>query len=62
MLYGEFYLGIEGAVYQNYVMPAILHGSDTWCLNENEMGILQWTESSTVIAMCGMSLRYGNRA
>ena len=38
----------------SYVRPAILYGSEAWCLNESEMGILQSTESSIVRAMCGV--------
>ena len=29
-----------GAVYKSYVTPAILHGSEAWCLKEGEIGIL----------------------
>ena len=42
LLYGSrFYLRLKGAVYKNYVGPAILYGSETWCLKESVMGILQ---------------------
>ena len=40
-----------------YVRPAILHGSEAWCLNECEMGILRRTERSMVIAICGVQLK-----
>ena len=33
----------ERAVHKSYVRPAILHGSEAWCLKESEMGILQRT-------------------
>ena len=30
---------LKGAVYESYVRPAILYGSEAWYLNESEMGI-----------------------
>ena len=44
LLYGRFPLRLKGAVYWSYIWPAILYGSEAWCLNGCEMGILQWTE------------------
>ena len=43
---GDFPLRPKEAVYESYVRPAILYGSDAWCLKESEMGILQRTEGS----------------
>ena len=41
LLYGmRFTLYLKGAVYRSYVRPAMLCGSEAWCLKENEMGIL----------------------
>ena len=41
LLYGmRFSLGQNGAVYVRYVRPAILYGSEAWCLKESEMVIL----------------------
>ena len=41
LLYGKrFPQRLRGAVYKSYVRPAMLFGSETWCLNESEMGIL----------------------
>ena len=41
LLYGRrFPLMLKGAVYASYARPAILYGSETWCLKESEMGIL----------------------
>ena len=40
-----------------YVRSAILYGSEAWCLNEGEMGILRRTERSMVIAMCVVQLK-----
>ena len=40
-----------------YVRPAILYGSEAWCLKESDMGILRGTERSMVRAMCGVQLK-----
>ena len=41
LLFGRrFLLRLKGAVYERYVRPAMLYGSETWCLKESEMGIL----------------------
>ena len=41
LLYGRrFPLRLKGAVYKSYAWPALLHGSEEWCLRESEMGIL----------------------
>ena len=34
----------------------MLHGSETWCLRENEMKILRRTERAMVRTMCGGKL------
>ena len=58
LLYGRrFPLWLKGAAYDSYVMPAILYGSEAWCLKEREMRILQRTERSMVSAMCGVQLK-----
>ena len=63
MLYGRrFPLRLKGAVYESVVMPAILYGSEAWCLKESEMGILRRTEISMVGAMCGVHLKDGKRS
>ena len=41
----------------SHVRVAILYGSKTWCLRENEMGILQRAERCMVRAMCGLQLK-----
>ena len=57
LLYGRMYpLKLKGVVYQSYVRPIILHGSEAWCLKESEMGILRRTEISMVRAICGEQL------
>ena len=33
-------------IYQSYIRSAILYGSQTWCLRENEMAILRRTEKA----------------
>ena len=44
--YGEllcemrFPLNLKEAVYMSQVRPSILHGSDAWCLKEDEIRIL----------------------
>ena len=39
-------------IYRNCVRSAMLYGSETWCLRENEMAILRRTERAMVRAMC----------
>ena len=57
ILYSRFPLMLKGAVYKCYVRPAILYGSEAWCLKESEMKILRRTERSMVRAMCGVQLK-----
>ena len=57
LLYGRFSLRLKGAVHKNNIRPAILYGSEAWCLKESEMGILQRTERTMVRAMCGVQLQ-----
>ena len=38
------------------VISAMLYGSETWCLRENEMAILRRTERAMVRVMCGAKL------
>ena len=46
LLHGSrFPLKLKEAVHKSYVRQAMLHGSETWCLKESEMGILR-TERS----------------
>ena len=57
MLYGRrFSPKMKGAVNKSYVRPAILYGSERWCLKESEKGILQRTERSMVRAMCAVQV------
>ena len=43
---------MKGKVYRCRVRSAILYGSETWCLKENEKAILRRTER----AMCGQKV------
>ena len=40
----------------------MLYGSEAWCLNESEMGLLHRTERSTVKVMCGVQLKNRKRS
>ena len=63
LLYGRrFPLRVKGAVNKSYVKPAILYGSEAWCLKESKMGILRRTERSMARAMCGVQLRDRKRS
>ena len=54
LLYSRrFPLRLKEDVHMNYVRPAIMYGSEAWCLKESEIGILRRTERSMVRAMCG---------
>ena len=43
-------------VYRGCVRVAMLYGSETWCLRENEIPSLRRTERAMVRAMCGAKL------
>ena len=49
----RFSLKMKGMVYRSYMRLAMLYGSETWFLRENEMAILRRTEGAMVRAMCG---------
>ena len=54
LLHGKrFPLKMKGMVHMSCVRSVMLYGSETWCLGENEMGILR-TERAMVRAMCGV--------
>ena len=57
----RFPIELKGAVYESYVRPAILYGSEAWCPKECDMEILQRTERSMVRAMCGVQLKERKR-
>ena len=52
----RFSLQMKGMIYRSCVRSAMLYGSETWCLRENEMAILRRTERAMVRAMCGAKL------
>ena len=52
----RFSLKTKGMFYRSCVRSAMLYGSETWCLRENEMAILRRTERVMVRAMCGAKL------
>ena len=52
----RFPLKTKGKVYHCCVRSAILYGSETWCLKENEKAILRRTERAMVRAMCGQKV------
>ena len=52
----RFSLKMKGMVYRSCVRSAMLHGSETGCLRENEMVILRRTERAMVRSMCGVKL------
>ena len=51
-----FSLKLKGMLYRSCVRSAMLYGSETWCLRENEMAILRRTERAMVRVMCGVKL------
>ena len=53
----RFSLKMNGLVYRSQcVRSAMLCGSETWCLRENEIAILRRTERAMVRAMYGAKL------
>ena len=52
LLYGRFHIMLKWIIYKGFLRPAILYGSDVWCLKVSEMGILRRRERSMVRAMC----------
>ena len=52
----RFSLKMKGMVYRSCVRSAMLYGSETSCLRENEMILLRRTERAMVTSMCGVKL------
>ena len=52
----RFSLKLKVMVYRSCVRSAMLYGSETWCLRENEMAILKRTKREMVRAMRGAKL------
>ena len=55
LLLRRFSLKMKGMVYHSCVRSAMLYGSETWCLRENEMIILR-AKGAMVRSMCGVKL------
>ena len=51
----RFSLKTKGMVYRSCVRSAMLYGSETWCLRENEMAVLRKTED--LIKMLGLKVQ-----
>jgi len=50
-LYGKkFSLNMKERVYRTCVRSAMLYGSETWCLRENQTSILRWIERAMVMS------------
>ena len=57
LLYGrKFLLKMKKRIYHSCIRSAMLYGSETWCLKENEMAILRKTEKAMMRAMCGVKM------
>ena len=50
---------MKGIVYRSCVRSAMLYGSETWCLRENEVIILKKSKRAMVRSMCGVKLEDG---
>ena len=62
MIFGRrFPVKLKGTVYESYLRPSILYGSETWFLKVNLMAIFQKTEGSVDRAMCGVQLKDSKR-
>ena len=62
-LFGRgFSLRLKGLVYESYASHAMLYRSESWCLKEREMGILQSAEISLMGATCRVQLKDKERS
>ena len=52
----RFLLRLRGTVCGSYVRPAVLCGSEAWCLKEIKMRTLQRTKRSMMRTICGVQL------
>ena len=52
----KFLLKMKRKIYQSCIRSAMLYGSKTWCLRENEMAILRRTEKAMMKATCGVKI------
>ena len=57
LLYGrKFSLKMKERIYQSCIRSAMLYGSETWCLRENEVATLRKTKNTMKRAMCGVKM------
>ena len=47
---------IKGKIYWRFIRSAMLRGSETWCLRENETAILKRTEKAIMRVICKVKL------
>ena len=47
---------IKGSVYKSCVRSAMLHGGETWCIGQIEVGNIQRTERAMARCMFGVKL------
>ena len=52
----KFTQKIRGSTCKTCVRSAMLYGSETWCLGQNEIGILQRTEITKMRSICGVKI------
>ena len=53
----RFPLKCEVAICKSYVRPAILYGSEAWCLKKSDKRVLQRIERFMVREMCEVQLK-----
>ena len=51
----KVFVKMKGRTYHTCIRSAMLYGSETWCLRENEMAILRSTEKAMMRSMRGVS-------
>ena len=57
LFYGrKFLLKMKEKIFERCVRSALLYGSETWCLRENEMAISRRNEKAMIRAMCGVEI------
>ena len=53
---------MKGRINQSCVRPAMLYGSETWFLRENEMALLRITEKAMIRAVCEIKIMEKKRS
>jgi len=54
---GGMSLGMKRRVFESIVVPKVLYGSETWCLNAKEKNDLEVFEMKGLRSMCGLTIR-----